>query len=38
MEATQPVSINLDKERHLKLTLGGMKKFHETTGVQTMLF
>ncbi len=26
------VSINLDKERHMRLTLGGMKKFQEVTG------
>lgn len=26
------VTIKLDKERHLKLTLGGMKKFAEVTG------
>jgi len=28
----KPVSIMLDKERHLKITLGGMKKFQEKTG------
>jgi hypothetical protein len=32
MELVKPVTIMLDKERHLKLTLGGMKAFHEITG------
>lgn len=26
------VKINLDKERHLRMTLGGMRKFQEITG------
>lgn len=30
------VTIVLDKERHLKLTLGGMKKFRETTGIDLL--
>lgn len=28
----KPVTVMLDKERHLQLTLGGMKKFREATG------
>ena len=32
MELTPLVEIILDKPRHLKLTLGGMKKFQEATG------
>ncbi len=28
----QPVTIMLDKERHLRMTLGGMQKFAEVTG------
>ena len=31
-ETIQPITIQLDKERHLKLTLGGMKRFQEETG------
>lgn len=30
------VTIVLDKERHLKLTLGGMKKFREATGIDLL--
>ena len=32
MGTVNPVTINLDKERHLKFTFGGMKKFEEATG------
>ncbi len=32
----EPVTIILDKERHLKLTLGGMKKFEEATGLKIL--
>lgn len=32
MGVVKPVTVNLDKERHLKLTLGGMAKFQEETG------
>jgi len=31
-EIIAPVTINLDKERHLRLTLNGMVKFRQTTG------
>jgi hypothetical protein len=30
-ETMQPITIQLDKERHLKLTLGGMRRFQEET-------
>lgn len=30
------VTIVLDKERHLKLTLGGMKRFREATGIDLL--
>ena len=30
------VTIVLDKERHLKLTLGGMKQFREATGIDLL--
>jgi hypothetical protein len=30
------VTIVLDKERHLKLTIGGMKKFREATGIDLL--
>ena len=30
------VPIILDKERHLKLTLGGMQKFREVTGIDLL--
>ena len=26
------ITVTLDKERHVKMTLGGMKKFQEATG------
>jgi hypothetical protein len=32
MENVPIVTIELDKPRHLKLTLGGMKRFQEVTG------
>ena len=31
-ETSQPITIQLDKERHLRLTLGGMRRFQEETG------
>ena len=30
------ITVMLDKERHLKLTLGGMKRFREATGVDLL--
>ncbi|MCK9569853.1 hypothetical protein M0R72_12995 [Candidatus Pacearchaeota archaeon] len=32
MGLVEPVTINLDKERHLKFTLGSVKRFKQATG------
>jgi hypothetical protein len=32
----KPVTVTLDKERHLRITLGGIKKFREVTGIDLL--